>query len=253
MNPSEIRYGRGRGTGQGGAAALFDPASLALSAWYRAAYAGSPWSSNASAGGSGSAVSLSVGTAPSVGAALNGFNTASCDGTTQSLACASGTIIPNNCSVGAWSISVLVNPAATAVAAVPGSSYQEPAIISETVQGYLYLTYTTSGFGIGHRDPTAGTWKQVYSAGAAGSWHLVQAYYDGANMYLEVDSLAAVSVATTDQGVTGVGPMKVGANYNSVARWPGLIAEVITATTNLGATARGNIKSYVNGRYGLSL
>jgi hypothetical protein len=70
--------------------AVFDPATLSLTGWWRAAYAGSPWAPTASAGTSGTAnrdLGVDSGAAtPSVGTALNGLDTADFDGSTQSMA-----------------------------------------------------------------------------------------------------------------------------------------------------------------------
>jgi hypothetical protein len=232
-------------------AAAFDPATLALSGWWRASYAGSPWVARASAGGSGGNGNLTEATnPPATGTAVNGLTPASFNGTTQIIANANAltTFITST----AWSIALLIKPTATAVARSVGAGYNDPAIISETTQGYWYLTYTTSGVTIGHYDPTAGVWKEANQACSSGSWHLVQAWFDATNISISVDSVAATNVASTDQGVAGVGPLTLGKAF-AAAYYAGDVADVMVATTNLGATARGNIKSYVNSRYALAL
>jgi len=62
----------------------FDPATLALSGWWRASYAGVPWTPTASAGTSGANGNLAANVnAPTVGAAVGGFTPAVCNGSSS--------------------------------------------------------------------------------------------------------------------------------------------------------------------------
>lgn len=235
----------------GGGVAAYTPAQQSLTAWYRASYTGSPWAANASNGASGSNGNFTEATNPAIsGTALNGLTPASFNGTTRILTGAQN--LSTYITTAAWSLSVLVKPASTVVARSVGAGYNDPAIIAETVQGYWYLTYTTSGVTIGHYNSVAGVWKEATQACSSGAWHLVHAWFDGVNISIAVDSVAATSTASTEQFLTGTGAVKMGRNF-AAAFAPCDIAEVIIAATNLGATARGNIRSYVNSRYGLIL
>lgn len=234
-----------------GAPAVFDPATLALSAWYRASFAGSPWAPVASAGISGTQGSMTEATnPPATGAALNGLTPADFDGTNDVLSNANS--LSTFIGAAAWSIAVLINPTATAAVRSVGAGYSDPAIIAETTQGYWYLTYTTSGVTVGHYDSVAGVWKEANQACSSGSWHLVQAWFDGVNISISVDSVAATSVASTNQELAGVGVLKFGDAFGAPF-YDGLIAEVMLSLVDLGAPARADIKSYVNSRCALAL
>ena len=239
--------------GKGGAAPppAFDPATLALSGWWRASFTGSPWTANASAGLSGTLGNLTEATnPPAVGAALNSLTPADFDGTNDLLTGANN--LDSFITSTAWSVAVLVRPVATVDSRSVGSGYNDPAIIAETTQGYWYLTYTTSGVTIGQYDSVAGAWLETNQACSAASWHLVQAWFDGVNTSISVDSVAATSVAATDQSLIGVGPPVLGKGFSSVF-CPALVAEVMLAKVDLGATARADIKAYTNARYNLTL
>lgn len=231
---------------------FYSPAQEALTMWHRASYAGSPWAAVSSAGSSGLNGNFTEATnPPSVGTALNGRTPATFNGTTQTLTSAQNLNVYIN--VAAWSLSVLVRPTATAAARSVGAGYNDPAIIGETTQGYWYLTYTTSGVTIGHYDPTAGTWKEATQACVAGAWHLVHAWFDGVNISISVDSVAATSVASTDQGIIGVGPLMLSRNFAGGSYAACDVEEVWMSATDLGSTSRSKAKAYVNTRYGLSL
>lgn len=232
------------------ASAMFDPATLALSGWWRADFAGSPWASNASAGTSGAAGTLTGGTPPTTGATVNGKVPAAF---VLGQALASASNVSSFITTTAWSLSVLMNPAATAAARSVGSGYGDPQIICDPANGYWYLTYTTSGVTIGHYDPTAGAWKEANAACSSGSWHLVHAWFDGVNISISVDSGATVATASTDQGIAA-SPLTMGASaFGVVSVAPGLVAEVMIAPTDIGSTARASIKTYINARYALAL
>ncbi len=234
------------------AGGAFDPSSLPLTAWYRAPFAASPWVSSASVGPSVARGSMTEATnPPTAGTALNGCAPASFNGTTQFLANANtlGSFVSGS----AWSIAVLVKPTATAIARTVGGGYNDPCILSETAQGYWYLTYTVSGVTVGHYDDNIG-WVEANQACAAGAWHLVQAWFDGANISIAVDSVAATSTVTTVQILAAVGPLTFGkGGFGGPQFYTGDIAEVMISNSALDVTARSNIRAYVNTRYGLAL
>jgi hypothetical protein len=234
-----------------GSAPIFDPATLALSAWFKPNFTGAPWTPTASAGTSGANGNLaSGGSAPSTGAALNGKTGATFNGTTQTLI--GSTALSSLLTAAAWSLAVLVNPAATAVAKTVGAGYSDPPIVSDDTNGFWQLTYTTSGFTFSMYDGVS--WKEVSVAAASGSYHLVQAWYDGANLWLQVDSGAAVSVAAGNLGSAG-GPgfLRLGANYTGAVLCPNTTEDLMIASADLGSTARANLKSYANATYALAL
>ena len=75
--------------------------------------------------------------------------------------------------------------------------------------------------------------------------------WDGANIYVRVDSGAWTSVAAANFFTT-TGLPRLGKNYNT-ALFDGRIEEVITAATALSDANFNNLIVYVNARYGLAL
>lgn len=244
-----MKFGFGLG-GRAGTqvSSVFDPATLALSGWWRAPYSGSPLVAVASAGGSGSNGNLTEATnPPSAGASLNSLASADFDGTNDVLKNANN--IVTFLSETAWSVSCLFS-GDTASARSVGAAYSDRSLLTNEAQGLFYLTFTTGGVTVGHYD---GGFKEVTVACATGGSHLISAWYDGTNLNLSIDggaaSTAAASTAFTN---FGGGVLKVGLNYDGSAKFDGRIWDLMTATTNLGSTARSNIKSYINSRYALS-
>lgn len=230
--------------------AVFNPGSLALTAWYRDATV-SPWAPTASVGTSGSNGNLTDATSPTAGSALNTHNGSVYNGTSQKLA--GTTNISALTSATAWSVSVLVNPAASAVVHSVNATYADPGIVTDDTNGFgPILSFTASGFTVAHYD--GASWKEKSVAFTGGSVALVQAWYDGANINLQVNSAAAVSVAAGNLSAAGASDkLRLGANYNASVFCPCTIYDVMVSNTNLGSTARANIKSYINARYGLAL
>ena len=232
------------------AATVFDPTTLALSGWYRDATV-SPWSPTASAGASGTNGTMTDATSPTAGAALNGHNGSIYNGTTQKLGGA--TAISSLASAAAWSLSVLVNPVASAVVHGAGATYGDPCIVADNTNGFgPLLAFTAAGFTVAHYD--GASWKEQSVANAGGAPALVQCWYDGTNLNIQVNSVAATNVVAGNlSGSGGAGLLRLGSNYLAAAWCPCTIYDVMMSNTDLGATARGNIKSYVNSRYSLSL
>lgn len=232
-------------------AAAYSPASESLTGWWRASYAGSPWAAVASAGSSGSNGTFSEATnPPATGAALNSLTPASFDGTNDELR--SANTLPTFTWTAAYSYAVLVKPVATAIALTPAAPYNMPGILNDITQAYWGLVYSTSGVSAYHYDATAGVWKTATQACSSGTWHLVQVWFDGANLSIAVDSVAATTTASTEATQTGTGAIYLGRSFGG-GFYGCDVAEVIIANTNLGPMARSNIKSYINARYALAL
>jgi len=231
-------------------AAVFNPATLSLTAWYRDATV-SPWSPTASAGASGTNGNMTDATSPTAGSALNTHNGSVYNGTTQKLGGA--TAISSLASAAAWSLSVLVNPVATAVVHGAGATYGDPCIVADDTNGFgPLLSFTASGYTVAHYDGVS--WKEQSVANAGGTAALVQCWYDGANLNIQVNSAAPTNVAAGNLNTAGgAGFLRFGSNYTAANWCPCTIYDVMMSNIDLGATARGNIKSYVNSRYSLAL
>lgn len=219
---------------------VYDPAVEAWTLWVRGAYAGSPWSGTASAGASGSRALSEPTNAPSVGASLNGYASASYDGTNDILSNTS--TITNFITSAAWSAAALVNIAAV------GSTY--PNIIGDS-GGYWGLgTRNNSGNKFYAYQYDGGGAKYLETALTLSTWTFVQAKYDGANLRLRLNGGAWSTLATGGILVVS-GTLFTGRNYASSSYLNGLVQELILATTAKSDTVFDNLWSYVQARYGI--
>lgn len=232
-----------------GAPPAFDMTALALSGWWRADYAGSPWTPTASAGTSGSNGNLTEGTnPPSVGTpALNGLDTADFDGTNDQISPGgnAGTFFDAEAFSG-W---ILFN--ADAVDTDSATTYANDCLITTGPSAY-FIVYLRSSGEIGIRFVASGE-AIVTSTFTIGVWTLVQWKYDGVNIKLRVDGGTWESTACT--GVFGdpSNTLHFGRNYAPDAFFDGQIAEIGLADIVLSDGNFNNIKAYVNTRYGLAL
>lgn len=227
-------------------AAVFDPATLALSGWWRASYTGSPWAANASAGVSATTGALvTAGSDPTTGTAQNSL-------TPAAFASASSQYLTNT----ATADTLFNGTAGTIVAlfygvsavAPTGNKYDDAAIYVDAGIANTALTYTTSGFGAVSAD---GAIQSVYVAAATGSYHLAMMRWNGSVLGLTVDS-AAESTTPAGTMTLGAGTVSVGQGYLGGSYIEGRILELMTSAADLSASY-SDIKSYVNSRYALSL
>lgn len=233
--------------------AVFDPATLSLSGWWRAdtttgEYDGSPWAPTASAGGSGSAGNLSNANAPSVGATQNGY--------------APADFIPANndeltgpTGSGLWTttagtVIVLFYADAAAADAGAGVPYANPMLVTMETGPWVMMGYSDSGLRSAIHD---GGYKEPAAiACGTGAWHMGMMRWDASTLEQSVDGGSTTSVGIST--LTGVGTaMRVGTNYNGAAFFDGRMLEIITLNTKIPDADVGNVKSYFNSRYALAL
>ncbi len=230
-----------------GAPPVFDPATLALSGWWRASYAGSPWTPTASAGGSGSNGNLTEGTNPPSTSAgtVNGYTGADFDGVNDVIS--NATAITTMVSDSSGSLVSLFN--ADTAFADPGSTsfYLEPSLISSATSR-LAMGFSTAGVSLGTYN--GGGWNSIRTACATGGWHLAQARWNTTDIEVRVDSGSWVTTARAL--VLAGGSVQVGQNYD-VGFFDGKILETMTAPARLSDTDFANLVSYVDARYALSL
>lgn len=220
------------------AAGGFDPATLALSLYLDAPYSGSPWSAIASAGSSGSN-SFSGGTPPSVGAALNGLDTADVDGSTQQL---SGAAASTFFSASALTILALIRGD---TAGAIGDDQQN---IFGDDAGYVGMGFNSNG-----------VTSYVYDGGtvtrsvalATGTWGLAMMKLDGGNLYAGLDGTWGTGLACGNVGDLS-GTMRIGVSWGA-SRYDGRIAFMGAAPSVLSDPDIANIKAYLNARFGLAL
>lgn len=232
-------------------AAPFDPASLALTGWWRAAYAGAPWAGTASAGASGSRnLTGGIGVDPTVGATLNGLAgadfAAGPDILTTGLA---GSSFFGASALSGWALvradTVIADPGA-------GSRWTGNAIWGDSGATYLQLTMTAAGASLYLTN--SGFGDEVTAACGTGAPHLIQYKFDGTDLKIRVDSgswqtqAASAGPGSTIDDLTNNIRFGYQTNAFDGRMWDlGLINSVLSDATF------DNIKSYVNTRYALAL
>jgi hypothetical protein len=231
------------------AAAVFDPATLSLTGWWRASYAGSPWTPTASAGASGSNGNLVLNSsAPDVGTAVNGYDPALFVAANQDDLQTSATFA-DLFNADAGTIVVLVKP--TTLAAAGANTYEDPPLFKES--GINFGFHLSDG---GIKGAVySGGW--VYSAGvaaAAGSWALAQMTWNGTNMRVRKNGGAWDSVAcgNVDSGAL-TGTMYMGRTYGAGAWLDAGVLEVLTSDTVLADADLDDVRSYASSRYGITV
>lgn len=226
------------------------PASLALGGWWRGSYAGTPWVGVASAGSS-EGRTLVDGITPGTGAALNGFDTAQFNGTSQYFASTidAGALFTS----AAGSIAVLYY-AQTAPAPGP-NPYDDPALLGLYFWGTLSLAVNSTGVRAG----IFGVDSVLYEATATtstGAWHLAQMRWNTVNLEVRVDGGAwqtSSSGGGANGEIFGASAAQVGTDYVRAVFFDGLIVEILAAPVTLDDATFDNIKGYCNARYALSL
>lgn len=232
----------------GGGTAVFDPATLALSGWWRGSYAGAPWAANASAGASLANGNLVVGVAPSTGTAQGGFTPATMNGSTQYLT--NPTLLSTLFTAGAGSIVCLYKAAVAKAPQAAGSEYLDPYCFGDEGNGGLGLSFTTAGFKAFLYD---GTYKTATVAQATGSYALAVMRWDSTNLGLTVNSAAEITTACGAFAAGMAHPVSMGRSYAGTGMLQGDMLEVMCINSKLSNTDIANIKSYVNSRYALAL
>ncbi len=233
-------------TGGGAAGAKgFDAASLALTGWWRASYAASPWRGAGSAGSSGTRALSQASSPPSTGSAVNGLVPADFNGTDQYLS----STVQNDAylSVGGSSLFCLfyANSAPS-----PVSDYSDGTFFTDPANAETTFGFTSSGIGMCLYD---GAYKRLNVACGTGAWHLAQFKHDGTNMKARVDSGSWSSLACGTLSFLTPSAVVVGQGYAGGMYFDGRILELGVAATALSDAVFDRIKTYVNARYALSL
>jgi hypothetical protein len=229
----------------------FDLAALPLSGWWRGSYVGSPWTASASAGSSAANGDLSEATnPPAIGTALGGFTPASFDGTNDEIS--SSSLLDAFVAGGTGSALVLFLATQASAAAPAGQPYDDPGLVVQSGGGTTWgVNYSTAGVRVGFYD---GAWQDLAVAAAVGVYHLAQVKWDGASLWLRVDSgsWSSLAAGACNPSAAG-GVVTLGRNYSSAAFFQGRILETVFANAVLDDATFDKAKDYVNARYGLTL
>lgn len=231
----------------------FDPATLALTGWWRGSYVAPPWSGTASAGISGTNTFFSFGVPfgdPGVGVTVNGYDSVDFPGSNE-LLFADGDV-DTYFDAGSFSGWTLVYIDAI-------SSNSGIWFLNDTIIG----SHSSARFGIYLKDDGAGTVlvgvncftgsgdTAVETAITTGAWHLVQWRCDGATLEIRVDDGSWASVASTGIDVLTFN-MKVGSGAGDVY-FNGKALDIGLTDIVLNDTQFDDVLSYARTRYALSL
>jgi hypothetical protein len=229
---------------QGGGAAVFDPATLALTSWHRASYASMPWPGTASAGASGSRELASTGADPSVGAAVNGYDPADFNGADDFVVYATASDLV---ATTAGTIIVLFY-ADVAEAAVGGQPFVSPCFWLNSGASSC-VSFDSDGFKVGIYDTA---WRTASVAAATAGWRLGVAQWNATAARVKVNGGSWQSIAAgAADGMTGSG--QCGAGYGGTKFFNGRILERATASTVLSDDDLDGFLAYARARYGLAL
>lgn len=230
----------------------FDPATLNLSGWWRAPYtapgADPRWTGTASAGSSSGRTLVQgydVDAVPGTGTAVNGYTPADFVG-------GSGHSLDTNdaasslVSTGAGSVALLAYVASTA--ATNGDGFLDGALICDRNNCFA-ITFSTSGARVEFYD---GANKAITPiACSTGAWHLIQAKWNGTNLYGRVDNGSWQSIACGASATFSLAFAFAKLPY--VAFHDLRLLDAFFAQSALSDGDFDNIRSYCNSRYGLSV
>lgn len=241
-------FGLGLG-GRAAGAAVFNPATLTLTGWWRASFGGAPWVGTTSAGGSGSENLTDLyGNPPSVGGtAQNGYDPASFDGSNDALAAGTASALV---SASAGSIAVLMKPTLLIQPAAGTYPFQDPNILADN-GGTLAVGFSDAGWRVGIYDTA---WTDVSVAQSTGSYFFGQMKWDGSTLKARVNggSWSSTAAGAIDGGAGVTGVMRVGFSVSG-AYIQADVLEIFTANTTLSDANFDSLLSYCRSRYALSL
>lgn len=231
--------------GGASAPAVLDPATLALTGWWRAPYAGSPWTGIASDGTSGGRT-IQNATPPSVGTALNGYDTADFDGSNDALSSADA--VSTFVTTTAFSAYFLFK-ADSAGGADPGAAtrYQGRTLASDSAAaGYLHFGHNAGGVYCSIYD---GSYKSAIAACTPTNWTKMAVKFTGGTLSVRANGGSWATASITDiDAVTGL--LYLGVGYGS-AYLDGLIAEALFAQSAFDDSTFDGLDAYVLSRYGV--
>jgi hypothetical protein len=227
----------------------FDPQTLNLSFYVRAAYPGSmPWSGIASAGASGGRNMVHAGNEPSLGS-FSGAQFAAASSNIGQTANGQGvsTLFGAN-----GSGFVLFN--AASAHATSGNQYGDGTILTDAMNAEIDVTFTTAGFGVVVLDNSV-TYKSLPPiACGTGAWHLGQWKFDGVNLKGRVDNGAWSSLACGPYTPVNPGNFTTfGLTYSANFYLDATIVELATSTQVFSDATFDQIRGYMTATYGVGV
>ena len=227
------------------AAGAYDPTASTLTGYWRASYAGSPWTPTASGGTSGTNGDLAEATnPPATGAAVNGYTSGDFDGTNDQLN--SATLCQDFVSdASGWIASVFYADSAVADPTT-AAYYLGAGLLTDDTSGQIGLTFSAGGLYFGCSN--GGDFEAVAATCSTGAWHVGQARWNSTDIEVRVDNgawqtLARVVVTSAVDGI------RVGINYDNTVAFDGKILETLTAQYRVGDTESDDYYDYAQARY----
>lgn len=227
-----------------GGASVYDPASLALTGWWREFT--STWSGTASAGSSGGET-LNTANPPSAGS-LNGYATANFNGTANNMVSSAGHTIDTFFNASTLSLVVLFkgDSAGPADAGASGR-YAGRTLLSDSAgSGYLHAGHNASGAYVSIYN---GSYKSALAACDPTHWTRLSARLTGGTLSVRANGGAwsTAAIASID-AMTGV--LTLGIGYSASA-YDGQIADLLLIDQALSDDDFADVESYLAARYGL--
>lgn len=230
-----------------GGGAVFDPATLALTGWWRGDYTASPWTGTASAGSSGSR-DLTEATNPPGTATLNGYSIASFDGTNDILNGPDLGDLHDTDGYGGW---YLCNVSA---ASWDEASFNNPSFIGQASVNFSLFLDGNGGspfVGVIHWNGGAYDGGSVTVNFTLSQWNLVQYRYTGSALELRVNGGTRSTQAASNATVSGA--TRMGLDRNNAFWIPMQVADIGTMDFSPTDTEEDNVLSYCRSRYALAL
>lgn len=224
---------------------LFDVSTLSLSGWWRGSFSASPWSGVTSAGASGGR-DLSEGTnPPSAGTAVNGFTPADFDGTNDIISSA----VQMTSFVGSsGGIAILFK--ADSASAPQSEAYADTCLMSDAGGAPICFAINTSGLRATVYDGVS--WKKTTAITCSfGEWHWGFMWWDGSNLYCQLDNGTIQSIALAGTVTPDGSVMRLGTNYSAASFYDGQILDVKMKNGVWTEAERTLIIKESNARYGV--
>lgn len=207
------------------------PAAYVLTGFWDSSYTGAggdPWPGTASAGTSSANGLTDVsGWVAASGNVINGYAPADFPGYGWMTGAAMSTFL----TAAAWSVSVTFFADVADVDAGAGLEFANPALVTDSNAMFI-LSFTDAGVNLNIADGV-GAYTTLTIACSISAWHMVNAWYDGTDYWLQLDNGTPISQTHGNIGNL-TNTLVVGANYDQSTFFNGQIAQIVMSDTNIG-------------------
>jgi hypothetical protein len=223
---------------------VLDPATLALSGWWRENYVAGTWSGKASAGAS-TGRDLTEPTNPPTTSTVNGQPTLVFNGTNQRLS--SALAMSDFLSANACTVFAVLRATIPVAANAPGAN---PAIFANNAPGF-YVGAELRNTNTARWYEFAGGDKICDATATSATWLLWEMRLEGGALFSRINNGTEVTVAGGNIGLL-TGTLNVAVNVNSNNFLNGQIAELAMSAAALTSAERAAFRSYAIARYGIT-